>query len=1043
MPNNEEVDQSGAEPSRFDEARRFLPKEQKDEELIRLALHKNSFFTCLDEEQVQRFIQVAEVKRYSAGETIILEGCVDEFEVDQDVSVEQDGVDNNENIQGIEDPAGTDETPISEEGFVLVESAVGAGTEEGEDSQPMHPKERLEQEGLITTRPPQSATSTVDSSDDDSEQERIRLPLQEPTKDDSTLDNRNPKADREIPFPPPIYTSSQDDNLEPPPPRSGVPSYIYIVRSGQADVLYSQNVNPASLGTGTVFGEGGFLFGRQHSASVVAAENENMECFVVDAATFRNFVLPSDNMTKLYQRHARHVDNETNTRYMTMQDFVRSCLEPLRDVAPSSEQEREEVQSNGLDASNVPIQDPLDGVRIANIFYVLRNNQAHQHFRSFSKLEYQKISLADFCLFHLLMARPDPEVDITFLLIDERKRGVIYKEDLAKFLTRSSLVDSSDFTFDMDSEFIARHFGGGKHGQQSKQRGIRQQQFSQFMVDLRREIGQQIFLQEVQKNGTPEGYLPPAGFVRVLKKACGWRVPQGVANRLETIYQMHPSDKNEMDDNHQESEDSTEAQIELRRPRDHYFSYCDFLAYQDVLGQLSGICNLIDRAETIKKGPVSVDDFKVANRVLGMGGQLSRRQVEIIFQLFDLNGDGFVSHEDTVAVAGDEFSQRIDAVAGRQGVLTFAPPPKYNNEAGRKSTESNDVLTLLQNFSLTSIAGCIGVFALAPLDLVKTRLMNERVALNGPRMYQGSVDCLRVAMVSEGYSALYRGLLPQLIGVAPEKAIKLVVNDLLHQSLGVGETDQKRTATHFLKEMLAGGCAGACQLLVTNPTEIVKIRMQLQGETARLLRAKGYDNPVPQSLQAVVRNLGYSGLFMGARACLLRDIPFGAIYFPTYSFLKESFSSGPEDTSPSTSATNLLLAGTIAGVPASFLTTPADVIKTRLQAIPRPGEAEYAGIRDCFTKVYNREGPAAFFKGWGMRVARISPQFGISLVAYEQLSQLLGAKGFLPPTTVPVNPKDYWEAFPTRAIKSKSDDTDRLLKNLGANSLRPGGPWNN
>lgn len=102
--------------------------------------------------------------------------------------------------------------------------------------------------------------------------------------------------------------------------------------------------------------------------------------------------------------------------------------------------------------------------------------------------------------------------------------------------------------------------------------------------------------------------------------------------------------------------------------------------------------------------------------------------------------------------------------------------------------------------------------------------------------------------------------------------------------------------------------------------ELVKIRMQLQGETARLLQAKGFKNPVPQSLSAVVKTLGYSGMFTGARACLLRDIPFGAIYFPTYSLIKDSLPtwSGSYST---VSAVNLLLAGTLAGIPASFLTT--------------------------------------------------------------------------------------------------------------------------
>jgi solute carrier family 25 aspartate/glutamate transporter 12/13 len=37
----------------------------------------------------------------------------------------------------------------------------------------------------------------------------------------------------------------------------------------------------------------------------------------------------------------------------------------------------------------------------------------------------------------------------------------------------------------------------------------------------------------------------------------------------------------------------------------------------------------------------------------------------------------------------------------------------------------------------------------------------------------------------------------------------------------------------------------------------------------------------------IVRELGFAGLYKGAGACLLRDIPFSAIYFPTYAKMKE------------------------------------------------------------------------------------------------------------------------------------------------------------
>lgn len=53
----------------------------------------------------------------------------------------------------------------------------------------------------------------------------------------------------------------------------------------------------------------------------------------------------------------------------------------------------------------------------------------------------------------------------------------------------------------------------------------------------------------------------------------------------------------------------------------------------------------------------------------------------------------------------------------------------------------------------------------------------------------------------EGVMGLYRGLVPQLIGVAPEKAIKLTMNDLVRDKL----TDKKGNIT-FPGEMFAGAC---------------------------------------------------------------------------------------------------------------------------------------------------------------------------------------------------------------------------------------------
>lgn len=133
------------------------------------------------------------------------------------------------------------------------------------------------------------------------------------------------------------------------------------------------------------------------------------------------------------------------------------------------------------------------------------------------------------------------------------------------------------------------------------------------------------------------------------------------------------------------------------------------------------------------------------------------------------------------------------------------------------------------------------------------------------------------------------------------------------------------------------------------------------------------------------------GLYKGASACLLRDVPFSAIYFPAYSHLKRDvFGESPQKR---LGVLQLLLSGAIAGMPAAYFTTPCDVIKTRLQVEARKGEQIYNGLVDCARKVWRDEGFKAFFKGGPARIFRSSPQFGFTLAAYEVLGKLLPYPG--------------------------------------------------
>lgn len=141
----------------------------------------------------------------------------------------------------------------------------------------------------------------------------------------------------------------------------------------------------------------------------------------------------------------------------------------------------------------------------------------------------------------------------------------------------------------------------------------------------------------------------------------------------------------------------------------------------------------------------------------------------------------------------------------------------------------------------------------------------------------------------------------------------------------------------------------------------------------------------------IVRNLGLVGLYKGASACLLRDVPFSAIYFPTYSHLKKDvFGESP---TKKLGVLQLLTAGAIAGMPAAYMTTPCDVIKTRLQVEARKGDTAYTSLRHAAETIWKEEGFRAFFKGGPARIMRSSPQFGFTLAAYEFLQSTLPYPG--------------------------------------------------
>merc|ERR1719369_185055 len=389
-------------------------------------------------------------------------------------------------------------------------------------------------------------------------------------------------------------------------------------------------------------------------------------------------------------------------------------------------------------------------------------------------------------------------------------------------------------------------------------------------------------------------------------------------------------------------------------------SYPYFVAFISLLSNIELMKKIyLNATDGSRTQEITKEEFLHSAQMMS---QITPLEVDILFVLCDLlHQTGKIMYSDLQTIAPEQYMKQITKRITE--LHAVSSPEERGFLIG--------VLESAYRFSLGAIAGAAGATAVYPIDLVKTRMQNQRTgSYVGELLYRNSIDCFRKVIRHEGPTGLYRGLVPQLMGVAPEKAIKLTMNDLARDKI----KHYNGGTLPIWGEIIAGGVGGASQVMFTNPLEIVKIRLQVAGEIASGERVSAW---------GVVKELGFFGLYKGSRACFLRDIPFSMIFFPSYAHFKPMLADANGYNSPG----SLLLAAAMAGCPAASLVTPADVIKTRLQVVARAGQTTYSGTLDAARKIYAEEGFRAFWKGAIARMCRSSPQFGVTLVTYELLQR--------------------------------------------------------
>ncbi|XP_076994628.1 solute carrier family 25 member 48 isoform X2 [Tamandua tetradactyla] len=297
----------------------------------------------------------------------------------------------------------------------------------------------------------------------------------------------------------------------------------------------------------------------------------------------------------------------------------------------------------------------------------------------------------------------------------------------------------------------------------------------------------------------------------------------------------------------------------------------------------------------------------------------------------------------------------------------------------------------LEDFVAGWIGGAASVVVGHPLDTVKTRLQ----AGTG---YGNTLNCILTVYRRESVFGFFKGMSFPLASIAVYNSVvfgvfrstQRLLSRLRGEELGAGP------ARSLGDLVLASMVVGVVSVGLGGPVDLVKIRLQLQTHPSREAslcskpRAVApreqplYQGPV-HCITTIVRTEGLAGLYRGASAMLLRDVPGYCLYFIPYEFLNEWIT--PEAcTGPSPCA--VWLAGGIAGAISWGTATPMDVVKSRLQA-DGVYLNKYKGVLDCISQSYQKEGLKVFFRGITVNAVRGFPTSAAMFLGYELSLQAL------------------------------------------------------
>ncbi|XP_014519194.1 mitochondrial uncoupling protein 5 [Vigna radiata var. radiata] len=218
-----------------------------------------------------------------------------------------------------------------------------------------------------------------------------------------------------------------------------------------------------------------------------------------------------------------------------------------------------------------------------------------------------------------------------------------------------------------------------------------------------------------------------------------------------------------------------------------------------------------------------------------------------------------------------------------------------------------------------------------------------------------------------------------------------------------------------VKGFVEGGIASIIAGCSTHPLDLIKVRMQLQGENNapkpvhNLRPALAFQTAsnvhvatIPQARVGpiavgvrLVQQEGLAALFSGVSATVLRQTLYSTTRMGLYDVLKTKWTDPASGTMP---LGRKIEAGLIAGAIGAAVGNPADVAMVRMQADGRLPPAErrnYKSVVDAILRMARQEGVTSLWRGSSLTVNRAMLVTASQLASYDQFKEMILERGVM------------------------------------------------